>query len=803
MNQSTPSFGFYKFRITDVDPAEYKKKSWGKLPIETKNAKFFQGKLDTCSKSFYISGNFKNTNGVLTVTEKTEIIYEKINPNTITKDEMNYFMLELSPGPMDRMRYDPIYEMLPMSVEKFKLLPEFKDFKSCDYFRMEYEYPLRILFQNQKRIKELTGEQLIEINDMVNVYPWKACFDKYMAPYKLKEATYKGFFLFKIKYKKKLQPLYLQAIRLYSYMKDERERGNDLFDRETLFESYFNDPKWREIAYEQNDKNMQPALDFLMFQGLSNLDYTGKSDRFIGLTRDLMTNRYLIYDMVNMFERGLAAPRNGTHTACIPSPLLSEDQRNVINHALNNKITLLEGAPGTGKTEVLVGIMSELCKRFIKDKPCGPLVVTYIGMMVDALQKRFGGRSETANTIHYICCKIENTEDPKVLEWIGTFDILIVDEGSNIDVRLFGRLLKCLPNLKQLVIVGDLGQIFPIKPGCPFYDLVHTFKNHSFMLTENKRVDPSSRHLAEAASLIRNGESIKVGFDTDCLKMIEDRSDAKLIEIVDDFVNSLEDTMKMQVIVLRNEDRKRLNRLIEDILISRGILKRGKSYNSNGCFLYPGKKIMFTKKYVHEKYDMVRNGEMGQVKRINKDILELTNGKKMPVADVEVCPGYATTCNKAQGSEWDNILFWMYESPNPFFTREYPYVAISRAKKKCIVIGKPEEFHKMCKHKAQERRTIFRYYLSLEELSKKVPKDLGSTDIRDPEDPEDPEDIDNLFEELPQKRSSNVPKGVLQLLPMGEYAVCLPPDPSADDETTKKDNKRHFSKFAYTKDRNN
>jgi hypothetical protein len=307
--------------------------------------------------------------------------------------------------------------------------------------------------------------------------------------------------------------------------------------------------------------------------------------------------------------------------------------------------------------------------------------------------------------------------------------------------------------------------------------------------------------LAEAASLIRNGESIKVGFDTECLKMIEDRSDAKLLEIVEDFVNTLEDTMKMQVIVLRNEDRKRLNRLIEDILISRGILKRGKSYNSNGCFLYPGKKIMFTKKYVHEKYDMVRNGEMGQVKRINKDILELTNGKKMPVADVELCPGYATTCNKAQGSEWDNILFWMYESPNPFFTREYPYVAISRAKKKCIVIGKPEEFHKMCKYKAKERRTIFRYYLSLENLSKKDFTDLGRVP-EDPEDPEDP-DIDQLFEEEKQLFSRVSFPRVPQLLPMGEYAVCLPPDPSADDETTKKDNKRHFSKFAYTKDRNN
>jgi hypothetical protein len=671
-------------------------------------------------------------------------------------------MLEISPGPLERAELEKI--QLPMHVEDFKRLEQFEKYNiatKCDYFRMEYEQPLRILFQNQKNIKKLDAEQLLSLSEMVNKQPWKACFDRYVSQYDLKEAKYKGFHMFRIRYKKTLLPMYLTAIRLYSYMKDEREKGNDLFFFDTLFKDYFNDPKWREIAYEQNDKDLMPAFEFLLYQGLSYI-----SENLVGFTKDVELNRNLFNGFKKIFDRDPLDFKGGQFSACMPSKNLSKDQLRVIKHALTNHITLLEGAPGTGKTETLVGIMSQLCARDIGEEPCGPLVVTYIGMMVDSLQRRFGDRPETANTIHYICCKIESSKDPEVKKWISTFKVLIIDEGSNIDVKLFYRLIRCLPSLTSIIIVGDLGQIFPIKPGCPFYDLVKKFTEHSFMLSENMRVDKDSKSLAEAAALIRKGQSKDIQFDTH-LQIIPDRSDNAFKTVVIDIVKTLEDTMRLQIVTLRKADARRLNKLYEDILLSKGILKRPKNaYNSNGCFVYPGKKIVFTKKYVNENYDTVRNGEMGQVRDIKNDILTLYNGKRVPLHEVELTTGYATTCNKAQGSEWDNVIFWMYENPNPFFTREFPYVAISRAKKKCIVFGSPDEFHKICKFKAKERNTIFRYHLQ---------------SIEDPL-------IDYEHVEMVN----------VKLLPMGEDAVLRPPS----TETTKDDsNKRHFSRFEYTKDR--
>ena len=776
MSQPTPSFGFRKFKIIECNPDEFKKKNfWGKLKIQVVDSLMnnlptqFVGKLETCSKSFYISGNFKTVGSILYPHENSNIKYTLINPDKITTDDMNYFMMEMSPGPLERQVLSFMFAKLPMATNDFKKLEEFEKYKfatKCDYFRMEYEMPLKLLFSNQKQIKLLDAEQLMKLYKMVDMYPWKACYDKFVSEYDLKEAKYKGFNMFKSTYKKKVLPLYSKAIRLYSFMKDERERGNDLFHVKTLFRDYFNDENWRSIAYEQNDKDMSDAFDFLMFHAISYVDDT---EEYVGLIKDVNLNFHLNCNFQKIFQRNIRIPTIGKYSACLPCAKLSELQKRVIEHAIVNHVTFLEGAPGTGKTEVLVGIMSQLCMRDIGEDPCGPIVVTYIGMMVDALTRRFGDRPETANTIHYICCKIENTKDPQVLQWIESFNVLIIDEGSNVDVKLFGRLIRCMSGLSSIVIVGDLGQIFPIKPGCPFYDLVNQFQDYSFLLTENMRVDKDSKSLAEAAALIRNGEAFKVNFEAgECLQMITDRSDGSFMKVVSSLVKNLEDSMKLQIVTLRKMDAKRLNRLYEDILISKGILKKPKNcYNLNGCFVYPGKKIVFTKKYVNEKYDTVRNGEMGQVKDILKnDILVLTNGKKMPLADVELTTGYATTCNKAQGSEWENVIFWIYENPNAFFTREFPYVAISRAKKKCIVFGNMEEFNKLCKFKAKERRTIFRYFISSLKCAKS---------------------------EISFEMQTN-----LKLLPMGEYAVCLPPE---ETETTKNDNnKKHFSKFEYTKD---
>jgi len=745
-----------RFTIVGGQPSDYNK--YRKFRIKCIDARgeeirsslptFFTGVTSSCAPYFIISGKFTfdTSKGAAIYSKPKALTFEKINPTTITVDEYNYFMLEIAPTPKQVVKLRRIFDLLPMPVEEFRRHKYFAKYNLnslCSYFRIDYEAPLRILFSGQKKISGLDAVQLVKLSTMVAMYPWKACFSKFIKEdFGLKEATYEGFHSYRLNCRSQtlppIQPLFLRAIRLYSYIRGENEKGNELFRTSTLFQEYRSDEEWGPIAFENNDScdALVPALEFLMFHALIDANYmnpapTGVFPEFVATIRDVTINRDIIDSLCGRMatkSNEMTKTLQSIYSPCIPSPLLTGDQVNFVKHALTNRISLLEGAPGTGKTEVLVAVFAHLARRKLGNPPVGPLVATFVSNMVESLRKRFGNRPETANTIHYICCMVE-TGSQAAKEWINHFNVLILDEGSNIDAKLFGRLLHSLPNVAQLIIVGDLGQIFPIKSGAPFCDLVATFPQHAFLLTENKRVERDSLALAEAAALIRGGRSREIQFSTDKAAPLRFmvRSDdrvSQLASIIGDIVKNVEDIMKLQVVVLRNKDRKELNRIIEDILIKKGILKNpGKSPIYLPCGpVFPGRKLVFTKNYKSDgKFDGVRNGEMGQVKRyINGKVFEFTSGKRISLDLVDpsdIAAGYATTCNRSQGSEWNNVIVWIYENPNPFFTREYAYVGISRAKKQCIVVGKEEEFHKMCSEKAKERHTLLRFYLYLERES--------------------------------------------------------------------------------------
>ena len=122
MKGSNTSSSYWKFRIIGgPGPLEYAERGWGQFDVEVvigKPGKYvFQGKPDTCSKNFYLSGQFKCDGKKLKALG--DITYEKINPNTITIDELNYFMHEIEPGPKERLELNKVFDALPMPVEEF------------------------------------------------------------------------------------------------------------------------------------------------------------------------------------------------------------------------------------------------------------------------------------------------------------------------------------------------------------------------------------------------------------------------------------------------------------------------------------------------------------------------------------------------------------------------------------------------------------------------------------------------------------------------------------------------------------
>lgn len=680
----------------------------------------YEGPLPSCCVSFKFTAPLTVHKGRSILTfkladKKSPIRCEPLDPTgQLTQADLLFMVDELG-ALAERQHVDELLKAYPVHKSVIKTYSIYKDCQMeyrCDVFRYPYEEKLlRAMPKQRQRIRTLLPDKFQDAYQLLMSQPWLLCYQKHAKPVGLKEMEYDGLNIHRVVEKKMINPVMTCAVRVYAYVKQLRSNGHTVFDTEQVIRGYLSHAKWHPIAIKCGD-NVERILESLTF--LKYHAFAEHSPGVLCFLKDKQRCDEILQALQRLSHCSQPpATRRGLPVPCKPSNALTEDQKAFIKHVHHNQVTMLVGGPGTGKSECLVALMA-IYQR--------PLVVTYIGMMVDALQGRFGKRVETVNTIHSVYYSA-----PYYREWISQFDLIVVDEFSNVDEHLFAKLLGAVPNFTRLVCVGDLGQIFPIKPGCPFKVMIDQMPQHVFRLEENKRVDKDSRDLAEAARLIALECVHQVPFSAEGpLKLIQNHSDEMVEQEVRN--HAFRDIMKFQAVVLRNVDRKHLNKLIESVLIKFNILRPGRMviqvYGAEGEMdLFVGKKIAFTrniKPMEEEGYDGVRNGELAQIahiKPITQFSWEITlqggkkvlvdNGKPLTaVQTFDICAGYATTCNKAQGSEWDHILFYMYRNPVRFFTREYAYVAVSRAKKTCTVMGMFDDLVFLCAEKSPPRNTL-------------------------------------------------------------------------------------------------
>jgi exodeoxyribonuclease V alpha subunit len=365
-------------------------------------------------------------------------------------------------------------------------------------------------------------------------------------------------------------------------------------------------------------------------------------------------------------------------------------QRAAIVQALSEKLMVITGGPGTGKTTLVKTLLKVLESKQLNIKLCAPT-----GRAAKRLSETTGLEATTIHRLLEIDAVqggFKYNEHNRLL-----CDYLIVDESSMIDAALFYSLIKSLPDNVGLLLVGDVDQLPSVGAGQVLKDIISSDAVTVIKLTQIFR-QASTSDIITSAHNINNGilpklDSPRDGTDFYFIEA-EPGDDIinKIITIVTDRIpkkfhfNPVQDIQLLCPMQRGGSGARSLNIELQKALnpnYSDGITKFGQTFAL-------GDKVMQTE----NNYDKnIYNGDIGFIVSINQEEQEVTinfygNQVIYDYADLDqITLAYATTIHKSQGSEYPAIIVPITMQSYLMLKRNLIYTAITRGKKLVIVIG--------------------------------------------------------------------------------------------------------------------
>ena len=382
----------------------------------------------------------------------------------------------------------------------------------------------------------------------------------------------------------------------------------------------------------------------------------------------------------------------------------SDMQKEAILKALKNNILIITGGPGTGKTTIIKAIV-DLYKMLNKlsDKD----LINNIALLAPtgrASKRMSESTNLPATTIHRFLKWNKESDEFMVNEYNPDFsNLVIVDEVSMIDNRLMSNLLKGLTNNIKLVLVGDYNQLPSVGLGNVLKDLINSDIIDTIELDLLYRQDENS-YIPVLANEIKN-DTLEEDFliDRDDYKFLECSSDLiipSLINISKKVLSKGYDYKRVQIMApmyagVNGIDN--INKVLQDVF---NPVELDKKEFRIGDITYREKDKVL--QLVNDPDNNVFNGDIGVIKDINykgkSGSAEITidyYGNIVVYKQKEFNKfkhGYIISIHKSQGSEFELVIIPVSSSYRRMLYKKLIYTAVTRAKKRLIIIGEPQAF---------------------------------------------------------------------------------------------------------------
>ena len=405
-------------------------------------------------------------------------------------------------------------------------------------------------------------------------------------------------------------------------------------------------------------------------------------------------------------------------------------QKEAIRLALSSRVMVLTGGPGTGKTTTVNAILSLYEALYDRVALCAPT-----GRAAKRLSELTG---HNASTIHRL---LEVDYTTSAVRFIHNeknllkYDVIILDEMSMVDVKLFQALLAAARPHCRIIMVGDADQLPSVGPGNILGEILRAGIVPTVRLTEIFRQAQQSLIVQNAHRIVQGQMPQKGGAQDDffqieavglaCQRLVCDLVATRLPKAY-----GLDPVRDIQVLCptkVGPTGSVELNARLQALLNPPGPGKPQLGGENGGKILRLGDKVM----QIKNDYDITferagaeagvgaYNGDLGVITAVDRDARSVTvmmdDRKYVYSADQlhELEPAYAVTVHKSQGSEFPAVIVPVADVPARLCYRNLLYTGVTRARRLCILAGSARTVEAMVRNVRQNMRySGLRYLLA-------------------------------------------------------------------------------------------